>query len=212
MSIVDILLPPLFILLRATHLPIVIRTSAISLLAQCVDTNVSAILPYMMDLANSMVDLIQIETVTASPLLVDKKSKTGPQGDNAVSGNLQESADNLVNDLGGVTSENSHLDFGTKPPVDQQVADQSYITSTNSKSPQFRRSALHFLSLLVRAYTIRVYDALTFDDVATIGPIAKRTKTVLSYVAAVDEDSVVRLMARECIDGFDELQKTILSV
>ncbi|KAH9938290.1 uncharacterized protein B0H18DRAFT_1081018 [Fomitopsis serialis] len=63
---VDILVPPLFRVARTSDLPTTLRTSAISLLALCAKTNSLALLPYAADLAEAMVDLLQVETVPAT--------------------------------------------------------------------------------------------------------------------------------------------------
>ncbi|KAI0291027.1 hypothetical protein B0F90DRAFT_1781194 [Multifurca ochricompacta] len=55
----DILVPPLFALVRGSHLPTTIRTSSLSLLATCADTNNLALIPYANDLANAMLDLLR---------------------------------------------------------------------------------------------------------------------------------------------------------
>ncbi|KAH9166708.1 hypothetical protein EDB89DRAFT_2001872 [Lactarius sanguifluus] len=57
----DVLVPRLFALVRSSHLPTTIRTSSLSLLATCADTADLALLPYAHDLANAMLDLLQVE-------------------------------------------------------------------------------------------------------------------------------------------------------
>ena len=57
----DVLVPQLFSLVRSSHLPTTIRTSSLSLLATCADTADLALLPYAHDLANAMLDLLQVE-------------------------------------------------------------------------------------------------------------------------------------------------------
>jgi hypothetical protein len=51
--------------IRAAHFPATLRVSAISLLAQCTSTYALAIAPYIGDLADAMVDLLQVERSTA---------------------------------------------------------------------------------------------------------------------------------------------------
>ncbi|EPQ59213.1 hypothetical protein GLOTRDRAFT_70452 [Gloeophyllum trabeum ATCC 11539] len=60
-SYADILIPPLFNVVRNASLPTAIRTSALSLLATCIKTSTLALLLYLEDLCSAMVDLLQLE-------------------------------------------------------------------------------------------------------------------------------------------------------
>ncbi|KAK2466187.1 hypothetical protein APHAL10511_001829 [Amanita phalloides] len=62
----DLLIPSLFAVLRSLDVPTILRTSSLSLLADCVNTYTLVTLPYIVDLANGMIDLLQIETVPAT--------------------------------------------------------------------------------------------------------------------------------------------------
>ena len=42
--------------------------------------------------------------------------------------------------------------------------------------------------------------------------LMERTRTTLGYVAAADADNVVRVMAREAVEGLDQLVEAILGV
>jgi hypothetical protein len=53
-------------LVRASHIPTTIRTSALSLLAQIAGTCVIALAPYAADLFDGMIDLLQLESVSAT--------------------------------------------------------------------------------------------------------------------------------------------------
>jgi len=81
----------------------------------------------------------------------------------------------------------------------------------NAKFPPLRRSALHFLSLLLRSLTRHAHEedgaALEID-----GAVLKRGSTILIYVAGTDCDEVVRVMAREATELIDELRKAILGL
>lgn len=57
-------MPPLIFTVRSSHLPTTLRTSSVSLLAQCVETNSLAMTAYTTELCSSMLDLVQVETVT----------------------------------------------------------------------------------------------------------------------------------------------------
>ncbi|EJD01651.1 uncharacterized protein FOMMEDRAFT_126746, partial [Fomitiporia mediterranea MF3/22] len=63
---VDIIVPRLFAVVRASHLPTTLRTSAVSLLATATDTNALALNSYSVDLIGTMVDLVQIESSGAN--------------------------------------------------------------------------------------------------------------------------------------------------
>ena len=60
---VDIIVPRVFAVARASHLPTSLRTSAISLLATAVGTNAIALNMYVVDLLTAMIDLVQVESV-----------------------------------------------------------------------------------------------------------------------------------------------------
>lgn len=60
---VDIIVPPLTHVFRSHHIPTTLRTSALSLLSECVNSSSSAFSPYTVELSDAMVDLLQIETV-----------------------------------------------------------------------------------------------------------------------------------------------------
>lgn len=48
-------------------MPTALRTSSLSLLAQCASTNPLALIPYTNELLNSMTDLLQVESVASKP-------------------------------------------------------------------------------------------------------------------------------------------------
>jgi len=64
---IDILVPPLFQIVRSSQVPMTLRTSALSLLAECENTCPAALIPYITDLAEAMVDLLQIESTSTTP-------------------------------------------------------------------------------------------------------------------------------------------------
>ena len=68
----DILVPRLFVMVRSSDIPTILRTSSLSLLSTCVNTFPLALLPYLEDLSSAMIDLLQIESV---PLTHDHKEK-----------------------------------------------------------------------------------------------------------------------------------------
>ncbi|KAJ7744466.1 hypothetical protein DFH07DRAFT_963690 [Mycena maculata] len=64
---VDILVPPLFHVVRSSQVPTTLRTSALSLLAECENTCPLALTPYATDLSEAMIDLLQIESTPNTP-------------------------------------------------------------------------------------------------------------------------------------------------
>ncbi|KAJ6599093.1 hypothetical protein DFH09DRAFT_24467 [Mycena vulgaris] len=150
-AFIDILVPPLFHIVRSSQVPTTLRTSALSLLAECENTCPLALVPYVTDLSEAMIDLLQIESTSAAP----------------------ESED-------------------TNP------------TSTDSKLPPFRRAALHFLGLLIRETTRQIYDSSRIEFSSRL---LKRIRTTLTYVAGTDGDMIVRVMAREAVDGLSDLEE-----
>ncbi|KAJ7068253.1 hypothetical protein C8F01DRAFT_600334 [Mycena amicta] len=64
---VDILVPPLFQIVRSSQVPTTLRTSSLALLAECESTCPLALIPYTADLAEAMVDLVQLETTATVP-------------------------------------------------------------------------------------------------------------------------------------------------
>ncbi|KAH9894464.1 hypothetical protein C8Q73DRAFT_518427 [Cubamyces lactineus] len=178
------LVPPLFRVIRASHFPTVLRTSAVSLLAQCVKTNALAVLPYAIELSDAMIDLLQVESVPAA------QRKPAPRSDTEAD----------ANEGAGKTA--------SQPPGTMD----SQPTSTNSKFPPLRRAALHFLTLLTNACTTRVYETGHADGLLFPPEILRRAKTTLGYIAATDADDVVRVMAREAVEGLDQLAEAIVGL
>ena len=93
----------------------------------------------------------------------------------------------------------------------------SQPTAADAKFPPFRRAALHFLGVLVRAYTQRAY--ASSDPNASVSGIlptddfpARRATTTLGYVVATDADAVVRVMAREVADAVGALERALVGL
>ncbi|KAF8655292.1 hypothetical protein AX16_003191 [Volvariella volvacea WC 439] len=77
-------------------------------------------------------------------------------------------------------------------------------TSTNSKFPPLRRSALHFLQLLIRETTRMMYDSVCDPNILPAGFIS-RARTTLNYISSTDRDGIVRIMAREASESLEQL-------
>jgi len=180
----DHLIPPLFGLVRASYLPTTLRTSSLSLLATIADTTDLALLSYAHDLANAMLDLLQIEGARASAQVQPPQASEA----NPISGS---------------------------PPAVESMDNQP--TAADAKFPPFRRASLHFLGMLVRAYTRRAY--APSDSSPGVGGLlpgndfpARRAMTTLGYVAATDADAVVRVMAREVADAVQALERALVGL
>ncbi|OJA14675.1 hypothetical protein AZE42_02399 [Rhizopogon vesiculosus] len=217
----DTLLPPLTILLREPRAPVVLRTSAISLLSECVNTCTRVVERYTEEIAEGMLDLVLVEMTVATP------------------------TPRPAAEVEGKKTGKEEVNVGQSEPAQSQperppdALDISPL-STSAKVPAFRRAALHFLALLVRVLTQEAYERGNTaqgsgwsgvkirgihggeTDLYNSGEISaydgglltpgfiRRAQTVLGYVAAVDEDAVVRVMAREVGEGLEELQKALL--
>ncbi|TBU43355.1 hypothetical protein BD309DRAFT_960924 [Dichomitus squalens] len=196
-SYAPLLVPALFQVVRTTQFPTVLRTSAISLLAQCIKTNALAVLPYIVDLADAMVDLLQIESAAAAP---HKPSLRPKRSADTKSEREEAHAD------ADADQEGQHDTPPAPPTMDTQP------TSTNTKFPPLRRAALHFLSLLIQACTSRVYETGDAEGLMLPPGAMKRARTTLGYVAATDADDVVRVMARETTEGLDQLAEALIGL
>lgn len=167
----EIIVPSLVCVFRSHHVPTALRTSALSLLSECVKTSSLAFLPYTLELSEAMVDLLQIESMPEA-------SKTNTRG------------------------------FKPKEP---KATMDSESTVIDSKHPALRRAALHFLALLIRSSTADVYNSgYIYNGPTFSGPQARRAKTTLAYVASTDVDNFVRVMAREVLEGMDQLNEAFI--
>jgi hypothetical protein len=186
----DILISPLSELVRGSHIPTTMRTSSLSLLATIAGTADLALLPYANDLANAMLDLLQIEGARAAA-----QSRQPP--------------------VPSVADANS--DSNTSAPYPPTVSMDSQPTAADAKFPPFRRASLHFLGVLVRAYTRRAYASSGASASNGGMPPAydfpvRRATTTLGYVAATDVDTVVRVMAREVGEDMLALQRALIGL
>ncbi|TEB30240.1 hypothetical protein FA13DRAFT_579051 [Coprinellus micaceus] len=172
----DILIPALVSVYRSGGIPVTLRTSALSLLADAINTYPLAMLSYTEYLAQGMIDLLQIESRSALNLgsNEEKKAELG-KGDG-----------DEETEEASPSGDNDHL-------------------TADSKYPPLRRAALHLLALLIRA------TAKATDDGNIILPfsatLVKRAHITLEYIAATDDDTVVRVMAREVneeLSSFEE--------
>jgi hypothetical protein len=158
---VDVLVPSLLYIFRSSHIPTVLRTSSLSLLADCESTYSLALLNYVQELSEGVIDLLQVEQSLPRP-----------------------------------TTQSKAPDLDAAPSV------------SNSNAPPLRRSAVHFLTVLIQDAIRHTYT--TSSPTPLISPATvRRAKITLSYLAMTDEDSVVRIMCREAGENLEELQKAM---
>jgi hypothetical protein len=141
-----------------------------------------ALLPYAHEIANAMLDLLQIEGARA---LVQARGQQDPVS----------------------TPTDANFSPISPSPIPSMSMDDQPTAANPTFSP-FRRASLHFLGILVRAYTQRAYDSsvggsgMSVDDFPT-----RRAATTLTYIAATDADAVVRVMAGEVGDAVHTLER-----
>ncbi len=239
--IAETIIPPIITLFRSTHVPTILRSSALSLLGLCVSVAPDVTLQWSGELTSAVVDLLQLESVPMRPKPSDPTAQIPPkQFETPVSPTKK----NLTSDK-TLTSASRHAYEDSVPPL-----------SKSAKHPSFRRAALHFLALFIRARLSRAYDATVdrarFHGVSAggqgvtlssfslpgssmgprlgQGPPAdaagsaqnqiggeagvgfKRLATVLRYVRMTDEDGMVRTQAGECVDLLEDLARNHLGI
>ncbi|KAG2156029.1 hypothetical protein DEU56DRAFT_765220 [Suillus clintonianus] len=216
----DTLLPPLLSLVCESRAPVILRTSAISLLSECINTCARVVERYTEGIAEGMLDLVLVEMTVATPT---------PRPAAKVEG--KKTGKGAEVSTGQAESEPAPIpQFQPERPPD--LLDISPL-STSSKVPALRRAALHFFALLVRMLTQEAYerDSGSWSDVQIRsiypgqtgaytayegGPLPpgfiRRARTVLGYIATVDEDTVVRVMAREVGEGLEGLEKALVGL
>ncbi len=182
--------------MRSSHLPTALRTSSLALLAQCTNTSPLAILPWAADLFSSMIDLLQLESVQAHQNT--QRKPTEPP--TSTPSTTEDGAENSTESTTQKASKVDSADFKA--------------TTRDSKIPILRRSALHLLSLLTRAFASQLNDsgASTRVVYALPGDLMRRARTTVGYVAATDEDGITRVMARETGEGLDALAEAMLGL
>lgn len=82
-------------MVRQCDVPTALRTSALSLLATCVDTYALAMLPYVVDLSRAMVDLLQTEVVAAQAEDVRRKLAASTRVDAGASDKTEDKGGDL---------------------------------------------------------------------------------------------------------------------
>ena len=165
-----------------------------------------ALFPYAADLFGGMVDLLQLESVPATPTPPKipteqpepvSDDQQGGKGRGAKVENVHE--EDEESEKMGPTAQPAPPTMDTQPTV------------VNSKFPPLRRAALHFLAFLIRASISRVYD---MGPTGMLIPDAylERARTTFGYVSSTDEDVVVRVMAREAREGLAQLSNALVGL
>lgn len=212
--VVDVLLPPLLTIIQTAHLPTVLRVSALSVIAQCASTNVAALNNYADRLVSTSVEIVKLEHV---PMKVSKEKETSNDAHNSSNGIAEE--------------EESKKEI---PPTQAHHPDQIDLDPTTSftKTPSLRRSALHLLSTLFRANIQLQYDVLLRrpqeptigirvanfpssklpDDSSFPETLLRHVNIVLGYVAAVDQDLVTKVMANEVLELIRQYRQASLEL
>lgn len=142
--------------------------------------------PYIEDLSQAMIGLLQVETVPVltprPPDKQDTRAKT--------------------------TLTNEDADLSSQKMKNQPL-------STNSKLPPLRRAALHFFVLLIRGARRRL-DGVPIQEVHSAlllpGALLKQASITLGYLILTDADDVVRVMAQEGKESLEQLQRTLLGI
>jgi len=168
-----------------------------------VETNALALFPYAADLFGGMIDLLQLESVPATS---PPKATTEPSEPNPDDQERREDLTDTKAEGGCVWDGQGGM---TKPPSQPPPPTMdTHPTAANSKFPPLRRAALHFLTLLIRECTTRVYGT-GFTGMLIPDAYLIRARTTLGYIAVTDEDAVVRVMAREAREGLGQLSNAL---
>lgn len=207
------LVPPLMAVFRATNndVPTVLRSSAISILATITDVSIVALAPWLDLLIAGAADVLRLELV---PLSAARVAPTeGPRP---------------------AVHEDSEDD--RKEKIDQHtIEDNVPATTLSTKAPTLRRSALHFISLVLRTLIQEAYNSHEEEASGTNPAIAPsitvssarirntttsklsqinvdrellgRIGTVIRYARDVDVDMIVRDQAAECSELLDQYLK-----
>lgn len=146
--IVDVMVPKLMHVFHSTYLPTNLRSSSISTLAACMEVSSIALLPWTDELVSGLTDLLQVESVsfTATPI---------SRGATTEESSAPRTADDITTDDSGepITRDTGSARINRHPEEDTIPA-----LTMSAKAPTLRRAALHFLSLLLRAFVLRIYE------------------------------------------------------
>lgn len=219
-------IPTLMTLYPDHNLSTVLRMSALSLLSTCAETSYLSILPWSEGLADSLLDLIQIESVPSSPFrpapsaAVESAPRPGEPGWRP----------NVHKKVQLIDDEPLQVEEETREVKAPRIIDEEPIMA-DSKHPALRRAALVLLDWVLRAVATKLWpesvpplgrkqnekiEIKIRADSPSIGnksseqyispSTLSRAKTILVYVAQTDEDEVVRGHAEAVAAGVEVLQ------
>ncbi|GAA5901723.1 hypothetical protein JCM5296_005389 [Sporobolomyces johnsonii] len=162
-TLVDILIPPLLVVLRASSLPVPLRASAITILASAVETAPTAMLPHVDLLTDACVTLLSIESVAVTPRTTRAATPTSSSGKDKDKANNKAPAKNpvLIEEITSSSSEEEEESEPDEPAVDRAGRPEELPSplTTSSKHPALRRAAVVFLGLLLRTAIRARYEA-----------------------------------------------------
>lgn len=162
--------PGLMRAFRSPSIPTNLRASALSVLATCMEVSTVALIPWTDELVSGMIDLLRLETVSFNAPLPQVKNgdqTTKPQVKKpSVPGTAgTETEDSLAAD-------GANEDEGARSanPTRHRAEDAVPALTISAKAPTLRRSALHFLSLLLKAFVLQMYND-TEDQNPNLAPV-----------------------------------------
>ena len=227
--IVGAMAPQLLHVFRARHAPTNLRSSALSILAACVETSPTALLPWTKELISGMFDVLRIESVPFTSAITRDESQPGTKEAPASSTTALATEDEIVGTSASNSNANRHRTEDAVPAL-----------TMSAKAPILRRTALHFLSLLLRTFVLQLYDAED-ERVRDLTPISIHTRPsvpsapaflnisrggesgrgstvetldtgvmralgiVVRYVRDTDVDGIARVQASECAELLQQL-------
>lgn len=196
----------------------------------------AALLPWTDELVSGMTDLLQVETVSfaASKAATSRERETTVSGPHIqVNGAFPASGSKT-----GTSSETeaNHQGDGkqsTSTANPHRAEDAIPALTVSAKAPALRRSALHFLALLLRAFVLQTYDesagssggrgaftpSINIRSRMEVGLVPKlgldmmqRLGTVARYVRDTDVDGIVRAQASECAELLGQLAEAQMGI
>lgn len=152
---VDVMVPGLLRVFRSSHIATNLRSSALSILAASMEVSSIALLPWTDELVSGMIDLLQVESVSfATPAL---RSPSDGKQRPATNVEEQSASRTKTTEEPLVTDSNDDSDVRSANLIRHRAEDAVPALTISAKAPTLRRSALHFLSLLLRAFVLRGY-------------------------------------------------------
>lgn len=204
------------------RLPTVLRASALSLLSTAVESSHLALLPWMDELVSGCLDLVQLESVSGgasgAPEEPQEEMKTTT---------LREKLNPKIQLIDDEPVEED------KPKDEKpRIVDAEPTKAHDSKHPALRRAAVYLLGLLVAALieaaqeepapetefkmrlpgqaeigtSIKAQSQREVDAGAISPRTIDRAVSILRYVAAVDDDDVVRGQSAEVVALLERLK------